>query len=131
MTKAHRDTPSQRSAPSKSGAAQKPQRSVGWVVSITLIGWIVLATPVAAMGVLTYLLFFSASGDSNQAWIIVQGVLSAAMGLCMIAFPVLLGFAVMKRRRGLWIGAIVTGALSVATLIYVSGSIFGPPTVSG
>ena len=112
-------------------SAPKPQRSVGWLISITLIGWIVVAAPVAAMGILAYLLFFSANGASDPVGVIFQGILSAAMMLCMIAFPILLGLALMKRRRGLWISAIITGALSVATLIYVSIAIYGTPTVSG
>lgn len=131
MTKPRHETRSPWLAPPTSSPLQKPQRSVGWAIGITLIGWIVVAAPVAAMGILAYLLIFSAGGEPDPAGLILQGILSAAMMLCMIAFPVLLGLAAMKRGRGLWISAIITGALSVATFIYVSGTYFGPPTVSG
>lgn len=126
----HKPTSSLR-VPKNFGTVTKPQRSAAWAIITTLIGWIVVAAPVAATSLLSYLLFISASGESNPTAVIFQGLLSGAMTICMIAFPVLLGLALMKRHRGLWISAIITAALSVATLIYISFVLYGSPTVAG
>lgn len=122
MPKPHHEIPSQRlarTATTVPAAAAKPQRSIWWAVGISLVGLAVVAYPAILLALLSYLLIAGSFGDAPTTSSITIGLLGMAWVLCMIATPILLGFAVTKRRRGLWIGAIVGVVLSLASLIYL------------
>lgn len=65
----------------------------------------------------TYIATVSIYG-SEAASTVALGLVGILLALAMLAFPVLLGFAVKTRRRALWVPALITGALSLITFIY-------------
>ncbi|ALE05032.1 hypothetical protein AL755_05270 [Arthrobacter sp. ERGS1:01] len=121
MTRPHREIPSQRLALSVTtiAAPTKPQRSVLWALGITLLGWLLLAYPAVLLALLSYILISGSDGSGTSASSVVAGILGMVFVVCMVAAPVLLGLAVMKRLRRFWIPAVITWVLSIAAVIYV------------
>jgi len=123
MAKPHHEIPSQRLAMSKTSirtaTADRPQRSVWWLVAIWLLGWLLVAYPAVLLSLLSYLLIVGSTGESPTASSVTIGLLGMVFALCMIATPILLGLAVMKRRRGLWVATVVTGVVSIIAFIYL------------
>ena len=121
MTRPHREIPSQRLALSVTtiAAPAKPQRSALWALGITLLGWLLLAYPAVLLALLSFILISGSDGSGTTASSVVAGILGMVFVVCMVAAPVLLGLAVMKRRRRFWIPAVITWLLSIAAVIYV------------
>lgn len=121
MTRPHREIPSQRLALSVTSVAAdtKPRRSILWAVGITLLGWLILAYPAVLLALLSYLFIAGAPASPATAGTVVAGLAGMVFVLCMAAAPLLTGLAVSRRRRSLWIGAVVTWALSIVAVVYL------------
>lgn len=122
MPRPHREIPSQRLAVARTslpGPAPKPHRSIWWAVGITVAGWALLAYPAFLLAMLLLIIVGDSAGGPEAAQSTAVGIVGFLVVAAMVAFPVLLGFAVKTRRRALWIWAISTGALSLAAFIYV------------
>lgn len=99
---------------------EKPQRSIAWAISIILIGWAVLAVPIVLTALVSYMHFTSAiKGNYELSESIWGSIMFGTLALSMATLPVLIGFAVMERHRGLRIGAITTGALITAIVAWM------------
>lgn len=101
--------------PNNYGTGQKPQRSVWWLIGIALVGWTILAYPIALALVVLHTILTSTAQGSNPLTMFFGSLQSWAVLLSMIPFPVLLGLAVFKRHRGLRICAIITGTIAPAS----------------
>lgn len=121
MTRPHREIPSQRLALSVTSIAAevKPPRSVLWTIGITLLGWLVLAYPAVLLALLSYLFMAGAPASPATAGTVVAGLAGMVFVLCMAAAPLLTGLAVSRRRRRLWVGAVVTWVLTAVAVVYL------------
>ncbi|MHA7178332.1 hypothetical protein ACX80D_16975 [Arthrobacter sp. Sr24] len=128
MPRPHREIPSQRLATSvaQSAVAPKPHRPPWLAIAITVIGWAILAYPAIILGLLSFILMTGSTDSPSAGPGITLGVLGFLVTLVMLAFPFLLGFAVKARRRSLWIGACVTGVVTLGALIYLAVEWFIP-----
>jgi hypothetical protein len=97
----------------------KPRRSMWWAAGIAIGGWALLAYPAVLLVLLSWILVTGSGIDGSTGGSTAAGVLGLAFVVCMAAAPVLFGLAVARRLRGLWIGAIATGVLSLAAVVYV------------
>lgn len=97
--------------------APKKRRSLWWAALITLAGWALLAYP-ALFILLVTATSFSGCFLECTAPSPGIGILGIAVLAVMVATPLLIGLAVARRRRGLWIAAICCAVPLVAALIY-------------
>ncbi|MDJ0312532.1 hypothetical protein [Arthrobacter sp. H35-D1] len=123
MPRPHREIPSQRLPVSRTQApettAKKP-RSLWWGMLITVVGWLLLAYPIVLLGLVSTVLATGPLDGKVTAAGVALGILGYLGTLAMLAFPPVLGFAVMARRRTPWIIAIVTGVLTLAAFLYLT-----------
>ena len=123
MPRPHRQIPSQRLPVSRTQApettAKKP-RSLWWGMLITVVGWLLLAYPIVLLGLVSTVLATGPLDGKVTAAGVALGILGYLGTLAMLAFPPVLGFAVMARRRTPWIIAIVTGVLTLAAFLYLT-----------
>lgn len=86
---------------------------------VSLIAWIVLIVPV----VLIALIIFAGVTRPDSSVIVVGKIgliiLGVVLLFCMIAFPHLLGQAVIHRERAMYRAAIVTGIPTAGVLVYL------------
>lgn len=71
------------------------------------------------LAMLLLIIVSDSSGGAEAAQSVAVGIVGFLVVAAMVVFPPLLGFAVKTRRRGLWIWAITTGALSLAAFLYM------------
>ncbi|MCQ9164895.1 MULTISPECIES: hypothetical protein [unclassified Arthrobacter] len=128
MSRRQHFIPSQRLPVSVASATTeaKPHRSLLWAVGITLLGWLVLAYPAVLLALLSYLYMAGTGASPATAGSVVAGLAGMVFVLCMVAAPLLTGLAVSRRRRGLWVGAAVTWALTAVALVYLLVNWFLP-----
>ena len=122
MPAPHREIPSQRLAIARSSRPTgfpKPHRTLWWTVGITVAGWALLAYPAFLLAALSLLMVKGSLDGDVTAGAVILGVVGFALTVCLMAFPPLLGFAVKTRRRSLWLPALLTGALSLVTGVYL------------
>lgn len=121
MSRRQHFVPSQRLPVSVTSIAAdtRPRRSVLWIVGITLVGWLLLAYPAVLLALLSVLLMAGTASSPATAGSVVAGVAGLSAVLCMVAAPLLTGLAVNRRRRGLWVGAVVTWVLTVVAVVYL------------
>ncbi len=123
MPRPHREIPSQRLPASRAqppeGAAKKP-RSLWWGMLITVVGWLLLAYPIVLLALVSTVFVSGPLDGKVTAAGVALGILGYIGTLAMLAFPPLLGFAVMARRRTPWLVAILTGVLTLAAFIYLT-----------
>ena len=122
MPRPHREIPSQRLAVARTtlpGPAPKQHRSIWWAVGIALAGWALLSYPAFLLAMLLLIIVGDSAVGTEAAQSVAVGIVGLLVVAAMVAFPVLLGFAVKTRRRVLWIWAITTGALSLAAFVYM------------
>lgn len=121
MPRPHREIPSQRLAVARSQAADvaTAHRSRWWALGVWVAGWLLFAYPIVVLTLLSLVVMTGSLDHSVTASGVVLGIVGFVLVAAMLAFPILLGFAVKTRRRALWIPALLTGALSVASCIYL------------
>ncbi|NVM93715.1 hypothetical protein [Arthrobacter wenxiniae] len=121
MSRRQHFVPSQRLPVSVTSVAAgtKPRRSVLWIVGIVLVGWLVLAYPAVLLALLSVLLMAGTASSPATAGSVAAGVFGMAAVLCMVAAPPLTGLAVSWRRRGLWVGAVVTWVFTIVAVVYL------------
>ncbi len=122
MPAPHHKLPPQRLACSRSSrpaGSTKPRRSLWWATAIPVAGWALLAYPAFLLAALSLLMVKGSLDGDVTAGAVIVGIVGFALTACMVAFPPLLGFAVKTRRRSLWLPAILTGALSLITGVYL------------
>jgi hypothetical protein len=100
-------------------AAAPGQRSVWWMVGILVGGTVFMALPVGALFVLASLAFFvgPAWNGTPDPGGLAYVLMLLGLTVLLFAFPLTLGLAVWRRRRGWWIWAAVTGGLTVAAVV--------------
>lgn len=121
MPRPHSEIPSQRLATSVARSAEtpKPHRALWPAIVITIAGWVLLAYPALILALLSFIIATGAAEDAPASPAIALGILGFLAVLAMLAFPLLLGLAVKTRRRSLWIAVCITGALTLAAVIYL------------
>lgn len=85
-----------------------------------------MSYPVVLLALLSVIVMTGSLNSTGFAYSVTMGILGLLATLAMIAFPVLLGFAVKSRRRPLWIAAILTGVVTVGMTIYLLVAWFMP-----
>lgn len=84
-----------------------------------MVGWALLYYPMLLVALFSVIIMTGSVGDTSATADLAQGVMGLLVALVMAAFPVLLGFALRTRKRGLWISAVAAGLVSVAACIYI------------
>lgn len=86
---------------------------------VSLLGWIVLIVP---MLLISFIIFAAVTQPNSTVFAVTKIgliVLGVALLFCMIAFPQLLGQAVIHRERDMYRAAIITGIPTAGVVIYL------------
>lgn len=85
----------------------------------TLIAWVIETVPIIAISLIIFAEVVSPDSSALSLGKLVIIVLGVALLFCMIAFPQLLGNAVVHRERGLWRSALITGISTAGAILYI------------